>query len=242
MPNITDNLAHIHQQIANSAKNIGRNQRDITLLAVSKGQPASAIRQAYELGQRHFGENYLQEALEKQQQLADLDGIQWHFIGPVQSNKTRKVAENFDWVHSVDRLKIAERLNANRPNESSPLNICLQVNLDHEESKSGVSRNDVKDLALAITKLPKLTLRGLMAIPQGRHSASEQQKPFATLRQLLSELQHCSPQPATLDTLSMGMSGDMEAAIIEGSTMLRVGTAIFGPRQNTKNTQNPSLS
>ncbi len=236
MPNITDNLAHIHQQIENLTKNIGRHQNEITVLAVSKGQPATAIRQAYESGQRHFGENYLQEALEKQQQLSDLEGIQWHFIGSIQANKTRKVAENFDWVHSVDRKKIAERLNANRPEEYPPINVCLQVNIDHEENKAGIAIDQVKHLALAIADLPKLKLRGLMAIPQGRPTVYEQQQPFATLRHLLLELQSCSPQLATLDTLSMGMSGDMEAAIIEGSTILRIGTAIFGPRQYPKNT------
>jgi len=236
MPNITDNLADIHQQIENSTKNIGRHQTDITLLAVSKGQPAMAIRQAYEAGQRHFGENYLQEALEKQHQLSDLQDIQWHFIGPIQSNKTRKIAENFDWVHSVDRKKIAERLSAYRPEEYPPLNVCLQVNIDREESKSGIAIDDVKSLALDIAGLPKLKLRGLMAIPQGRPTVYEQQQPFATLKRLLVELQSCSPKLATLDTLSMGMSGDMEAAIIEGSTILRIGTAIFGPRQYPKNT------
>ncbi len=234
MPNIIDNLCRVHQQIDNAANKTGRHPRDITLLAVSKGQSSTAIREAYRQGQRHFGENYLQEALDKQQQLADLTDIHWHFIGPIQSNKTRKVAESFDWVHSIDRMKIAERLSAYRPDNNAPLNICLQVNIDSEESKSGLHAHQVENLAQAIIKLPNLKLRGLMAIPESRQAISEQKKSFAGLAKLLANLQSSSPQLSTLDTLSMGMSGDIEAAIIEGSTLVRVGSAIFGPRQHPR--------
>jgi pyridoxal phosphate enzyme (YggS family) len=230
MPNIADNLKHIHHQIQQITKNVNRNPDEITLLAVSKGQPAEAIQKAYEQGQRHFGENYLQEALEKQQQLSDLTNITWHFIGPLQSNKTRKVAENFDWVHSVDRIKVAERLNRLRNGHPTPLNVCLQVNINNEESKSGLLVNEVGEVAHAVAKLPNLKLRGLMAIPKKNQSDSEQRASFKAVAQLLSKLKNGSPQLATLDTLSMGMSADLEAAIAEGATIVRVGTAIFGPR------------
>lgn len=235
MPNITDNLNQLHQRIQQITKNVNQNPDDITLLAVSKGQSAEAIQSAYELGQRHFGENYLQEALEKQQQLSGLSDICWHFIGPIQSNKTRKVAKSFDWVHTVDRIKVAERLNAVRNDHSTPLNICLQVNINGEESKSGVSTSGVEELAHAVAKLPNLTLRGLMAIPQNNQSEEKQRASFAAVAQLLSELKNSSPQLATLDTLSMGMSADLEAAIAEGATIIRVGTAIFGPRRSPEN-------
>ena len=231
MPNIADNLNHIHHRIQHITKNVGRNPNDITILAVSKGQPAQAIRNAYELGHRHFGENYLQEALDKQQQLSDLTDICWHFIGPVQSNKTRKVAESFDWVHTVDRIKIAERLNTLRQSHQKPLNICLQVNINEEESKSGLLAREVENMAFSIMALPHLNLRGLMAIPQSSLSEAELHKSFAAITQLLSKLRNSSPQLATLDTLSMGMSADLEVAIAEGATMIRIGTAIFGPRQ-----------
>lgn len=243
MPNITDNLQRIQQQIAEIAKNNACPEENITLLAVSKGHPASAIQQAYQAGQRQFGENYLQEALDKQQSLADLPDIHWHFIGPLQSNKTRKVAENFDWVHSIDRIKVAERLSRDRPCHLPPLNVCLQVNIDQEQSKAGVPLEEIEALALAVAELPNLRLRGLMAIPQNRSTLTEQRQPFATLSQKLTKLQSSSPQLATLDTLSMGMSNDMEAAIIEGSTingttLLRIGTAIFGPRATPTHTPN----
>ena len=234
MPNIIDNLSLVYQKIDQFAKKAGRNSCDITLLAVSKGQPVSAIRQAYALGLRDFGENYLQEALDKQRQLADLTDIRWHFIGPLQSNKTRKVAEQFDWVHSIDRIKVAKRLNAYRPKKSTPLNICLQVNIDDEESKSGISIHQVEPLAQAMIELPNLKLRGLMAIPKNRKTVSEQQTSFATLAKLLSNIQSSSLQLSTLDTLSMGMSGDLEAAITEGATIIRIGRAIFGPRQTPR--------
>ncbi len=230
MPNIADNLKHIHHQIQQITKNVGRNSDEITLLAVSKGQPVEVIQKAYEQGQRHFGENYLQEALEKQQQLLDLSNITWHFIGPLQSNKTRKVAENFDWVHSVDRIKVAERLNRLRNSHPTPLNVCLQVNINNEESKSGLLVNEVGEVAHTVAKLPNLKLRGLMAIPKKNQSDSEQRASFKAVAQLLSKLKNGSPQLATLDTLSMGMSADLEAAIAEGATIVRVGTAIFGSR------------
>ncbi len=234
MPNITDNLNQLYQRIQLITKNVNQNPNNITLLAVSKGQTAGAIQSAYELGQRHFGENYLQEALEKQRHLSELSDICWHFIGPIQSNKTRKVAKNFDWVHTVDRIKVAEGLNTARIGLLPPLNVCLQVNIDEEESKSGVSASKVEELAHAVTKLPNLTLRGLMAIPQKNQSEKKQRASFASVARLLSELKNSSPQLATLDTLSMGMSADLEAAIAEGATIIRVGTAIFGPRRSSE--------
>lgn len=234
MLNIADNLDHINHRIQRTARKSGRNPDDITLLAVSKGQPAQAIRSAYILGQRHFGENYLQEALEKQQHLSDLADICWHFIGPIQSNKTRKIAERFDWVHTVDRIKLAQRLSSLRSEDQAPLNICLQVNISKEKSKSGLLAENVEDLALRMTALPRINLRGLMAIPQNNPSETGQHKSFAAVAQLLSQLRNSSPQLATLDTLSMGMSADLETAITEGATIIRVGTAIFGPRQYKK--------
>ncbi|MBL4566455.1 MAG: YggS family pyridoxal phosphate-dependent enzyme [Porticoccus sp.] len=231
MLNIADNLDHIHHRIQRITKIVGRISDDITLLAVSKGQPAQAIRNAYELGQRHFGENYLQEALEKQQQLSDLTDICWHFIGPVQSNKTRKVAERFDWVHTVDRIKLAQRLSALRPESQAPINICLQVNINKEKSKSGLLAEDVEDLAQSVLELPRVKLRGLMTIPQNNQTEIGQHESFTAVAQLLTKLRNSSPQLATLDTLSMGMSADLEIAITEGATIIRVGTGIFGPRQ-----------
>jgi pyridoxal phosphate enzyme (YggS family) len=187
------------------------------------------IRQAWQLGQREFGENYLQEALEKQTELADLDDIVWHFIGPLQSNKTRAVAEHFDWVHSVDRLKIAKRLSEQRPTHLSPLNICLQVNISREESKAGVLPEELEELAKEVATLPNLHLRGLMAIPAPVEGVEAQRQPLAALREALTSLQSRLPG-APLDTLSMGMSDDLEAAILEGATLVRLGTAIFGAR------------
>ena len=218
------------QQIADRA---GRDAEKIQLLAVSKGQPPAAIRTAYELGQRHFGENYLQEALEKQQALADLTDICWHFIGPLQSNKTRKVAEQFDWVHSVDRYRLAERLNTQRPGGLAPLNVCLQVNIDSEPSKSGVAVSGLSALADKVIELPHLKLRGLMCIPRSQPGLQQQRRAFALLAAQLDTLRH-STRLAKLDTLSMGMSGDLEAAILEGSTIVRIGTAIFGPRRTAE--------
>jgi len=220
-----ERLIKVLQRIRNAEKHAGRPEGSVTLLAVSKTQPADAIRALAQAGQRHFGENYLQEALAKQEELADLNGLVWHFIGPIQSNKTRVIASGFDWVHSVDRLKIAERLSEQRPAEWPPLNICLQVNISRETSKSGVDPDDLPELARAVAGLPRLRLRGLMAIPAPAHDLESQRQPLRALREALERL-----QAPGLDTLSMGMSEDLEAAILEGSTCVRVGTALFGPR------------
>jgi pyridoxal phosphate enzyme (YggS family) len=206
----------------------------VTLLAVSKTFADRAIRDMHGLGQREFGENYVQEAVEKIAALADLDPRpQWHLIGPLQSNKTRVVAEQFDWVHTVDRLKIAQRLADQRPAWLPPLQICLQVNVDHEPSKSGLRPEELLDTARAVVQLPasRLVLRGLMAIPEPRAEAAAQRQPFAALRRCLESLRaELGAAGATLDTLSMGMSADLEAAVAEGATMVRVGTALFGTR------------
>jgi pyridoxal phosphate enzyme (YggS family) len=198
----------------------------VTLVAVSKTRPATAIRSAYEEGQRDFGENYLQEALEK---IAAFPGeaLVWHFIGPIQSNKTRAIAEHFDWVHSVDRLKLARRLNDQRPPDMPPLNVCLQVNISGEASKSGVEPEALAALATSVAELPRLRLRGLMAIPAASDDPEQQRRPFRALREALERLR---ADGLALDTLSMGMTNDLEAAIAEGATLVRVGTAIFGPR------------
>ncbi|GAA5524288.1 pyridoxal phosphate homeostasis protein [Microbulbifer aestuariivivens] len=226
---ITENLNRVHERIVTSCVSCARDPGEVTLLAVSKTRPAQDLRLAFEAGQRDFGENYLQEALEKQVALADL-AIIWHFIGPLQSNKTRAVAEHFHWMHSVDRLKIAQRLSAQRPRDMPPLNLCLQVNIDGEASKSGVAPHEAGALAEAVAQLPNLRLRGLMAIPAPRQTAEERQQPFLALASLLAQLRERLPdQP--LDTLSMGMSGDMEAAIPCGATVVRIGTDIFGRRE-----------
>lgn len=226
MRSIADNICAVRQQIAEIATHGGRTPDSVQLLAVSKTRTAAELREAFAAGQRAFGENYLQEALDKIEALRDLD-IEWHFIGPIQSNKTRPIAEQFDWVHSVDRAKIARRLSEQRPVDRAPLNICLQVNISSEASKSGCLPGDVPALAREIAALPNLRLRGLMAIPAACDDPVEQRRPLAALRQLLEQLQ--TEHPA-LDTLSMGMSGDMEAAIHEGATIVRIGTALFGPR------------
>jgi pyridoxal phosphate enzyme (YggS family) len=194
---------------------------------VSKTRAPEDIRAARQCGLRHFGESYLQEALEKMPSLADLDLV-WHFIGPIQSNKTRAISENFQWVHSVDRLKVARRLSEQHPAELPPLQICLQVNISGEASKSGVSLAELPDLAQAVNALPGLELRGLMTIPAPGLPAREQRRAFAEVRQALERLRATLPG---MDTLSMGMSADLESAIAEGATILRPGTAIFGPRQ-----------
>tara|TARA_R110000737_G_scaffold105974_1_gene138892 strand:+ start:54 stop:770 length:717 start_codon:yes stop_codon:yes gene_type:complete len=219
------------ERLRNALEAAGRAQDAAKLLAVSKTKPAAMIRQVWQLGQREFGENYLQEALEKQTELADLDDIVWHFIGPLQSNKTRAVAEHFDWVHSVDRLKIAKRLSEQRPAHLAPLNICLQVNISREESKAGVRPEELEELAKAVATLPNLHLRGLMAIPAPTEGVDAQRQPLAALREALTSLQSSLPD-APLDTLSMGMSDDLEAAVLEGATLVRLGTAIFGTRQS----------
>jgi pyridoxal phosphate enzyme (YggS family) len=227
MHKIDDQLAKVTARIHQAATAVGRNPQTVQLIAVSKTQPAQALAEAYAWGQRAFGENYLQEALDKQVQLASLAGIEWHFIGPIQSNKTRPIAEHFDWVHSVDRLKIAQRLHDQRPEALPPLNICVQVNIDDETTKSGVSLDELPALVAAIAPLKRLTLRGLMAIPAATNNTDQQRAAFARLHRALVQL---NQQGYGLDCLSMGMSGDLEAAIAEGATFVRVGTDIFGAR------------
>jgi hypothetical protein len=226
---IAKHIAKLRERIRVASQKCGRNSNAVTLLAVSKTRPAEALREAAAAGVTNFGENYLQEALEKIEQLRDLP-LCWHFIGPIQSNKTRAIAENFDWVHSVERLKIARRLSEQRPSEKPPLQICLQVNISGEASKAGVTPGELPELARQVARLPNVRLRGLMAIPAPATDPEEQRKPFAALRQAMEALQEDLPQ---LDTLSMGMSADLEAAIAEGATVVRIGTALFGPRQGT---------
>lgn len=230
MHNIENSLEAVRQRIQSACAACSRPVTDVSLLAVSKTQPAAAVRAAYNAGQRAFGENYLQEALDKQAELGDLP-LEWHFIGPIQSNKTRAIAEHFSWVHSIDRYKIAHRLNEQRGDYSdTPLNICLQVNIDDETSKSGVSAQALLPLATEIATLSHLRLRGLMAIPAPTTAPATQREAFAKVRKLREELQQALPEQCW-DTLSMGMSGDLEAAIYEGATMVRIGTDIFGRRQ-----------
>lgn len=226
MTTIASNLQAVRTAIAAAAQDAGRNVTDITLLAVSKNFPAEAVRSAYHAGQLRFAENYLQEALDKMSALNALP-LEWHFIGPIQSNKTRAIAENFPWVHSVDRLKVAERLSAQRPAHLPPLQLCLQINVSGETSKSGVNPAQAALLATQIAQLPQLKLRGLMAVPAPSDDPIAQRKAFAVLRGLLESL---NQQGLQLDTLSMGMSHDYPAAIMEGATMIRIGTAIFGTR------------
>jgi len=226
MTSIADNIYAVRQQIAAIATQSGRAPESVQLLAVSKTRTADELRGAFSAGLRAFGENYLQEALEKITALTDL-AIEWHFIGPIQSNKTGPIAEHFDWVHSVDRAKIARRLSEQRPAGLPPLNICLQVNISEEPSKSGCLPQELPALAREVAALPNLRLRGLMAIPAASDDPAEQRRPLAAMRALLAQLR--AEHPA-LDTLSMGMSGDMEAAIREGATIVRIGTALFGPR------------
>ena len=226
MTTIASNLQAVRAAIIAAATEAGRTSGDVTLLAVSKTFAPEAIREAYHAGQVCFAESYVQEALNKIAALHDLP-IEWHFIGPIQGNKTRAIAEHFAWVHSVDRLKIAERLSAQRPAHLPPLQICLQVNISEEASKSGVPSGEVAQLAMKVAQLPRLKLRGLMAIPAPSDDASAQRAAFARLRELRDRL---GRQGLRLDTLSMGMSHDFAAAITEGATMVRVGTAIFGKR------------
>jgi PLP dependent protein len=230
MSSIAENLQVVHENIHLAATACQRKPSDIHLLAVSKTFSTTAILKAIQAGQTRFGENYLQEALEK---IADVKHqtpsipIEWHFIGPIQSNKTRLIAENFDWVHTVDREKIAMRLAEQRPSHLPALNICIQVNISAEPSKSGVMPTDALALAQQIIQLPHVRLRGLMAIPEATDNIIEQRQAFAQLRTLSEHLQ---TNGIALNTLSMGMSGDMAAAITEGSTMVRIGSAIFGKR------------
>lgn len=227
--NIVESLENARNRLRTALTNAGRDPASAHLLAVSKTQPAASVRQAFEAGQREFGENYVQEALDKQAALADLDAIVWHFIGPLQSNKTRAVAEHFQWVHTLDRERIARRLAAQRPPALGPLDVCLQVNVSGEASKSGVAPSDLPALADVVATLPQLRLRGLMTLPAPSDELATQRRPFAELRELLASLRQRHPQ-APLDTLSMGMSGDLEAAVLEGATWVRLGTAIFGQR------------
>jgi pyridoxal phosphate enzyme (YggS family) len=232
METIGSALQQVKARVAAACQAAGRPVQSVTLLAVSKTQGAEAVRAAHAAGQRAFGENYVQEALEKVQALQDLrTQIEWHLIGPLQSNKTRVVAEVFDWVHSVDRLKTAQRLSEQRPAHLPPLNICLQVNVSGEASKAGVAPAELPALTAAVVALPKLRLRGLMSIPEPEAEADRQRAPHRTLHGLLEQLRGSGDaRLAALDTLSMGMSADLEAAVLEGSTLVRVGTAVFGAR------------
>ncbi len=224
--NVSDNITKLLNRVRLAAKKSQRNPDDICIVAASKTRSAESIRTAYQSGLRNFGENYLQEALNKIVALADLPLV-WHFIGPIQSNKTRALAENFDWVHSVDRHKIARRLSEQRPKHLAKLQICLQVNISGETSKSGVAPEDLPALARDVLTLPNINLRGLMAIPAATPDEEQQLDAFHRMRELMTTLQVFSPG---LDTLSMGMSADLEAAIDQGSNLIRVGTDIFGPR------------
>src|SRR5690606_20422354 len=223
MSTIAENIANVRERISRAAHTVGRDPQSITLMAVSKTRPASAIRDAWAAGLAHIGENYLQEALDKIDQLQDLPLV-WHFIGPIQSNKTRAIAEHFDWVHSVDRLKVAQRLSQHRPPALAPLNICLQVNISNEDSKSGVTLAELPALATAVADLPNLRLRGLMAIPAPAADSAARRQPLQALREAMLALD------LPLDTLSMGMSDDLTEAVQEGATIVRIGSALFGAR------------
>ncbi len=228
MATIAANIQQVHERIARACATAQRPVQSVTLLTVSKTFSAAHVREAHAAGERRFGENYVQEAIEKIEALADLRrDIEWHLIGPLQSNKTRVAANAFDWVHSVDRLKIAERLSEQRPADLPPLNVCLQVNVSGEASKSGVAPEALPALAHAVAQLPGVRLRGLMSIPEPSDDPAAQAAPHRALHALYVSLQR---EGLALDTLSMGMSGDLEAAIAEGATLVRVGTAIFGRR------------
>lgn len=226
MIKVTENIANIETQLAQSAIRAGRRPGTVRLLAVSKKQPLDKVLEAADAGQRDFGENFVQEGLEKIRAAGRKDLV-WHFIGHLQNNKTRVVAENFDWVHTIDTLKTATRLSQQRPDTLPPLNICLQVNVDDEEQKSGVTPARLPELAAACVELTNLRLRGLMCLPALRTEFADQRLPFATLRKLARELRDGG---IDTDTLSMGMSGDFRAAIFEGATIVRIGTALFGER------------
>ncbi len=225
---IADKLQQVHERVARACAQAGRAVQSVTLLSVSKTFGPEAVREAFAAGEHRFGENYVQEGADKIAQLSDLrERIEWHLIGPLQSNKTRVVAEQFDWVHSVDRLKIAQRLSEQRPAHLPPLQLCLQVKVSGEASKSGLHPAEVADVARAVAALPRITLRGLMAIPEPTASFESQRVPHRALRELMQSLQAAG---LALDTLSIGMSADLEAAIMEGATMVRIGNAIFGER------------
>ena len=226
MTTISANLQAVTMRIEVAARQFGRNPGGISLLAVSKTWPTSDVREAALAGQKSFGENYVQEGVNKVKSLESL-GLEWHFIGPLQSNKTRAVAETFDWVHTVDRLKIAERLSEQRPANLPALQVCIQVNVSNEKTKSGVSLDETATLARRVAELPRIKLRGLMAIPEPVDDFAQQRAAFHRLRDAFEQL---NKEGLSLDTLSMGMSHDLEAAIAEGSTIVRVGTAIFGER------------
>ena len=226
MKNIAKSLRYTIQQIRKAEQRYGRECGSVKLLAVSKTRPEQEILEAVQCGQSDFAENYVQEAVEKIR-IIDNPALTWHFIGPVQSNKTRQIAEFFHWVHGIDRLKIAQRLNDARPRDYPPLNVCIQINISGETSKAGVSPEAARELAQTINSLPGLRLRGLMTLPAPGDEFEQQRRPFAGLHQCLRELQSEFPD---LDTLSMGTTNDMPAAIAEGATIVRIGTAIFGPR------------
>jgi len=228
MATIFANIQQVRARIAGACAAAQRPVQSVTLLCVAKTFSADAVREAHAAGERRFGENYVQEGIDKIAALADLRGdLEWHLIGPLQSNKTRVVAEQFDWVHSVDRLKIAQRLSEQRPESLAPLQVCLQVNISGEASKSGLAVGEVAAVAREVARLPRLRLRGLMAIPEPAADEQAQRRPHAALRELLAALQR---DGLALDTLSMGMTADLEAAVMEGATIVRVGTAIFGGR------------
>ena len=232
MATIQSNLQAVNTRIAAACAAFGRDRADVRLVAVSKTWPAEAVREAAAAGQLDFGENYLQEALDKIAALSSMPAkLIWHFIGPLQSNKTRPVAEHFDWVHSVEREKIAERLNAQRPEGAPALNLCIQVNISGEASKSGVEPAALATLARAVARMPRLKLRGLMSVPEPTGDEALSRRRFASLRKLLEELNR---DGHALDTLSMGMTTDLEAAVAEGATMVRIGTAIFGQRHQAR--------
>jgi len=225
---IADNVQETRRRIARACEAAGRPVQSVTLLCVSKTFGPDAVREAATLGERRFGENYVQEALDKIAALDDLRGrLEWHLIGPLQSNKTRVVAETFDWVHTVDRLRIAQRLSDQRPAQLPPLQLCLQVNISGQASKSGLAPHEVADVARGVAVLPHVVLRGLMAIPEPAATFDAQRAPHRALRELQERLKR---DGLALDTLSMGMSADLEAAVTEGATIVRVGSAIFGPR------------
>ncbi|MDB4837235.1 YggS family pyridoxal phosphate-dependent enzyme [Marinomonas sp.] len=225
--NIKANLSFVSQQIEQLVLQAQRPQDSVRLLAVSKTKPISALQAAYDAGQRAFGENYVQEAVEKYHALCDLKDIEWHFIGPIQSNKSRQIAETMDWVHTIDREKIARRLSEQRPEHMPPLNVCIQVNISDEPSKSGISLDQLTSMVELIQGLPRLCLRGVMAIPASQQTHIDQ---CAVYRPLVDAFSALSKRDERLDTVSIGMSGDMAAAIESGSSMVRVGTAIFGER------------
>ncbi|MBW8832158.1 MAG: YggS family pyridoxal phosphate-dependent enzyme [Burkholderiales bacterium] len=228
MATIKENIQQVRARIARACATAQRPVQSVTLLSVSKTFGADAVREAFAAGERRFGENYVQEGIEKIAALADLrPEIEWHLIGPLQSNKTRVVAEQFDWVHSVDRLKIAQRLSEQRPADLLPLQVCLQVNISGEASKSGLAVDEVAGVAREVAALPRVNLRGLMAIPEPAGNEAAQRQPHAQLRALLEKLQR---EGLLMDALSMGMTADLEAAVMEGATIIRVGTAIFGGR------------